>query len=78
MEKKRTQWLVVGVMLLIIRITVQVIAEKVMIGAYFEEKIRHIYIYIYICVYIHAVYVIYSVKKIRLYTHLFVYGLLLL
>lgn len=40
---------VVGVMLLIIRITVQVIAEKVMIGAHFEEKIRYIHIYMCIC-----------------------------
>lgn len=44
-----TQWPVVGVMLLIIRITVQVIAEKVMIGAHFEEKIRYIHIYMCIC-----------------------------
>lgn len=42
---------IVGVMLLIIRITVQVIAEKVMIGAHFEEKIRYIYIYVYVYMY---------------------------
>lgn len=64
-----TQWPVVGVMLLIIRITVQVIAEKVMIGAHFEEKIRYIYIYVY--VYMYMQYMWYILSKRSDYIHIF-------
>lgn len=60
---------IVGVMLLIIRITVQVIAEKVMIGAHFEEKIRYIYIYVY--VYMYMQYMWYILSKRSDYIHIF-------